>query len=538
MGAGASLALIAGLTACGGSSSPATPTGVDGPPAAAKPASNGTLAKVTWVPFAGEPRTLEIGQATAGYPEITIISNMCENLLRLQPDGSLAPGLTELPEHPDPLTYIFKVRSGPKFWDGKPVTAADVVYSLRQSSAPTAANAFWLLGVKSISQRGADQVVVKLSTPNVTLPDYLAMGAGIVAEKAYAVAKGKAYGSPAGGIMCSGPFKLGPWTRGRSLTVMRNPNYWDTAHAAHVDELEFRFIEDPTTLTSALLGGEVDGTFAAPVADLKRLAGSDAGTLTQGPSLQVLSLSVLAPTGPMADPRIRQALNLAVDRDAFAKTVGADAAEPVRSSILPATWSYNKTAFQQAYDALPGAKPDLPKARQLVQQAGTPKQPIVIATSAEPSLQPIAVYTQSVLKAIGLKSRVKVIPSFAQFLTLFYDPKARKGLDLIVNYNLAGMAEPLQLLASIALPTGLNNYNAYDDKKVAALIQRALASESEADRTKLITQADALYEQAPTSFMLAAPKTNVWQSKRIAGAPASWMYLTTPWGAALRPAQS
>src|SRR5262249_27837623 len=141
------------------------------------------------------------------------------------------------------------------------------------------------------------------------------------AEKAYVVAKGSAYGTPQGGVMCSGPFKFGSWVRGQSLTIVRNPHYWDTSLEPHVGQIKFAFISDPTTLTSALLSGAVDGTFASPPTDLARLQSSGAGSLTRGPSLQVASLSLSATRGPLANPQVREALNVAVDRSAFAKAV-------------------------------------------------------------------------------------------------------------------------------------------------------------------------------------------------------------------------
>jgi peptide/nickel transport system substrate-binding protein len=521
------LALGMALSACHGGAAPRAP-GVAG---------GGDVDKVVWVPYLGEPRSLDVGQVTAGYPEMTASSNMCDSLLRMRPDLSVTSGLAEAAGHPDPLTYVFRLRQGATFWDGKPVTAADAVFSLRRSIQPTAANAFFLSNVKAVDQRGADEIVIRLLTPEVSFPLYLASGAGTVAEQAYVEAKGSAYGTPEGGVMCSGPFRFGTWRRGTSMTMVRNDAYWDRSLLPHVRELELRFITDPATLTTALLTGEVDGTFGAPPADLDRLAGSPAGRLTQGPSLQVAGISVTATSGPLADPRIRRALSIAVDRTAFAKAVYAGAADPVHSAILPETWSYERPTFQAAYDALPGAAPEVDRARQLVKDAGSPAAELVIAASPDPTYQAIALYAQSIAKQIGLSARIKVYPSFAQYLSLFYDAKARQGIDAMVNINYTPVVEPLDFLASIALPTGLNNYNGYSDPKVTALIQRAQSSEAVADRARWITQADAIYEQAPTSVMLATIKINLWQSNRVTGAPANASYLSAPWGAMLRPVE-
>jgi peptide/nickel transport system substrate-binding protein len=526
------LVACAALTACGGSAS----TGSTSTQKAVK-GTSGQIATVTWAPLEGEPRSLAIGQVTAGYPEMTIASNLCDNVLRITPQGQIEPGLASLASHPNPLTYVFRMRSGPRFWNGHPVTAADAVFSLKQSLAPTAANDFFFTDVKSVNQMGSDEFVVHLVAPEVEFPDYLASDAGTVAEKAYVLAKGNAYGTPQGGVMCSGPFRFSSWARGQSLTIVRNNHYWDPVLEPHVATIKFVFINDPSTLTSALLSGGVDGTFAVPPNDVSRLAASSAGTLTQGPSLQIASVSLTATSGPLASPKVRQALNIAVDRRGVVKAIYAGAAEPDRSAILPPTWTYQQAVFQKAYNALPGASPDVSQGAALVKSAGFTGAPITIASSADPTLQPIALYIQSVANQIGLKAKIKTYASPAQFLTLFYDPKARQGIDAIININYTVIAEPLFFLSSVALPNGLNNYDKYSNPTVTKLITQASASNDQATQASLLTRADAIFEKAPNTIMLAVPRINLWQSKRITGAPANASYLSFPWGSLLRPAK-
>jgi peptide/nickel transport system substrate-binding protein len=533
------VALVIGAAGCGGSSntgsssSPASSTASTEAPAA----GNGELGKVTWVPLAGEPRSLAIGDSTAGYPELTIVPNLCESLLSMTPEGKLEPGLAELVGEPDPTTYVLKMKSGATFWDGKPVTAEDAVYSLEQSINPIAPNFFVLSDVKSVEQKGKDEVVVKLHAPNVAMPEYLASAAAIVGEKAVAEAKGKSYGTPQGGIMCSGPFEISSWKRGQSLTIVPTAHPWNTTYEPHVREVEFDFIEDPNTLSTSLLSGATDGTFAAPAASISSLESSGSGTLTQGPSLQVATLSITAEKGPLADPQVRQALNIAVDREAFAKAIFHGAAEPTHSAILPSTWTYEKATFEKANEALAGATPDVEKAKELVAEAGAEGEKFVIATPSVSNAEPIAIYLQQVAKEIGLEAELKVYPSLVQFLSLFYDPKARAGVDAIVNTNFTLVAEPLGFLSTMALPTGLNNYDGYNNPKVTALMEKALASKSEADRAKFATEADAIFETEPNNIMLAMPDTSLWQASGITGAPSNFSYESTPWAALLRPAK-
>ncbi len=538
----ASLAVALAAAGCGSSSSSSgtessSNASTTSETTAAPAAGNGQLGKVTWVPLAGEPRSLAIGDSTAGYPELTIVPNLCDSLLRAKSGGGVEPGLAELVGSPNPTTYVLKMGDKAKFWDGEPVTAADAVYSLEQSIAPTAANFFFFSDIKGVEAKGKDEIVIHLHAPDVALPDYLASPAAIVAEKKYAEEKGKSYGTPQGGIMCSGPFELGSWKRGQSLTIVPAAHYWDPAYEPHVKEVQFNFIEDPDTLSNSLSSGAVDGTFAAPAPSLSGLESNSGGTLVKGPSLQVASLAINAEKGPLADPQVREALNIAVDREGFAKAIYDGAAEPVHSAILPPTWTYEKPVFEAANEALPGATPEVEKAKELVKSAGAEGEKFVIATPSVSDAEPIAVYLKSVAEEIGLEAELKVYPSLVQYLSLFYEAKAREGVDAIVDINFTVVAEPLGFLASMALPTGLNNYDGYSNPKVTALLEKALAAKSEGARAKYATEADAIFEREPNNIMLAMPTINLWQKSGITGAPSDYSYESLPWAALLRPAE-
>src|SRR5262245_42705102 len=149
------------------------------------------------------------------YPENTADSLMCESLLRQAPDGALQPGLATV-THPNATTAVYTLRPGATFWDGHPVTPADVVYSLDRA-ADTKLGGFYTTvfqRVKSIAATGSDQVTITLKQPDYWLDGELASMPGIVIEKSVAQQQGKNYGTPAGKIMCTGPYALKSWTPG------------------------------------------------------------------------------------------------------------------------------------------------------------------------------------------------------------------------------------------------------------------------------------------------------------------------------------
>ena len=126
-----------------------------------------------------------------GYPEFTAESLMCESLLRQAPDGSLEPGLATV-SSPSPTTMVFTLRPGVRFWDGHPVTSADVVYSLDRQTNPQLGGFYGLSfnRVASITATGPAQVTIKLKQPDYWLQGELSSMAGIVIEKSFAEKQG------------------------------------------------------------------------------------------------------------------------------------------------------------------------------------------------------------------------------------------------------------------------------------------------------------------------------------------------------------
>src|SRR5262249_39158777 len=149
------------------------------------PAATGDTGAVTWATYR-EVGTLDPIQAF-DYPENTVITALCDSLLQQQPDGTTKPGLATKTETPDPLTLVFTINTDAKFWDGKNVTADDVVYSLNRNRNPKLAGFYGAVfqNVKSIAATGPNQVTIKLTKPDNWLQGELSQMPGIVLEKAY-----------------------------------------------------------------------------------------------------------------------------------------------------------------------------------------------------------------------------------------------------------------------------------------------------------------------------------------------------------------
>ncbi|MBB4980872.1 ABC transporter substrate-binding protein [Streptomyces nymphaeiformis] len=149
------------------------------------PAAKGELDTVRWN-LGTEPSSLD-WIYTYDCPPNTVIANVCESPLRLGPDFSVKPGLTEKIDRPDPKTWVYTIRQGVKFHDGSTVTAEDVAYSLNRHLDPDLGS-YWAnvyANVDSVEVSGAHQVTVRLTKPDVLFNQLLATPPGVVASKAY-----------------------------------------------------------------------------------------------------------------------------------------------------------------------------------------------------------------------------------------------------------------------------------------------------------------------------------------------------------------
>jgi peptide/nickel transport system substrate-binding protein len=496
---------------------------------ATTPAPSGDAGRITWALYR-EVGTLDPIQAF-DYPENTVDTALCDSLLRQQPDGTITPGLAEKAEHPNPTTLLLTLRSGPTFWDGKPVTAADAAFSLRRAADPKAGGFYpqVFARVASIAVTGDRQVTIKLKQPDYWLDGELSGMAGIVVEKAYVEREGKKFGTPAGGTMCSGPFKVKAWKPGSQLAVERNGDYWDSEHRARVAEIDFKGVPDDASLTSGFLTGAIDGSYQPPPTTYEQLKASANLTVTPGPSFATDALVISSLKGALGDVRVRQALSLAVDREAYIAALYHGQARMPRTLANPGTWGYGRSVFEADWNRLADPVRDVAKAKRLVQQAGASGKTIVIGMTSE-----IAVINSSATAlrqagaSIGLKVKLKAV-SAQSYINFFTDPKAREGIDAFPTVNYPDYADPAAFYATFALPGGSQNYDGYQDAAVTEALERARGTADPDARAKLVARAgDRLRAQLPW-IPMAAPSTLLVTSRKLTGAPSSFVYMGGSW---------
>lgn len=499
-------------------------------------AASGELESATWnLPF-GEPASLDPILAF-NYPENTVVANICEGLMMIEPDFSVVPNLAESFNTEDGQTYVYQLRQGVTFWDGTPMTAQDVVYSLSRHLDPEEGS-YWSSdavsgNMESIEATSESEVTITLKAPDWTFNSYMATPMGVVVSEEHRKATGEAYGTPQGGVMCTGPFSVDEWKSGQSITLAKNEAYWNTERTPKVNTLEIQFIVDPAAITNALVSGAIDGSYDVPLSAVSQLEAAGNGELILGKSLQMLAI-IATGDGPLGDPAVRKALWTATDQQALSETVFENTARPAVSLVPDGGWSFADEVFSSARDELPGAEANIEKAKEILADATADlSEPITIVYPTERSYYAdmISEFTRAG-KEIGLDVQPQGVPS-AQFGAFFSDPEARAGHGAFVTTNYMDVPDPLVFLRTIVQEGGSQNFSGYSNPEIEELLAKAEATSDETERAELTAEIEALAMADMPWLPVVDPAVRLFMSDRITGVPASFAYLYYPWAADL-----
>ena len=387
------------------------------------------------------------------YPENTAVSLMCESLLKQSPDGGIGPGLATL-STPSPTKFVFTIQPGAKFWDGHPVTPADVVYSLDRANNAKLGGFYTLVfsRVASIAATGSNQVTITLKQPDYWLQGELASMPGIIIEKAFAEKQGKKYGTPSGSIMCTGAYKFKSFVPGVGVTAVPNPSYWQPSVKPLVSQIIIKGVASDTTLTAGLTTGAIQGTYTSGgLSTLRQLETNSAVTIYKGQGWSTDAFIVDSTKGVLGDVRVREALSMALNRQAIINNVFKGAGLLPRWLSNPGVFGYGKSVFDKAYNASPVLPYNLAKAKQLVKAAGAVGKTFAIGTSSEISNIAQGGATGRA-DAIGLKTVLKSVS--AQNHQLLHRPQGSVGVDGFLTVNYGDYADPAAPAVDARHPPG------------------------------------------------------------------------------------
>lgn len=295
-----------------------------------------------------------------GWIEQAYLSyQVLDNLTSLDADHKVVPWLaTAWKQSADGLTWTFTLKKGVNFTDGTPVTAAAVAYNFDYwVKGGNSTAKVWLDGYYSSAKAVDDQTLqVNLSKPYPRLADNLSQGYfGIQSQHALETrTKEQNCEAPIG----SGAFVVKKWNRGQDIILTRNDKYtsWpaNAEHTgpAYVDEVDWKFVADPTTRVAALQSGQVDAIYDVPAIQWKTLKAGGFQLdkyVTPGRPQQI---SFNTQQGPFTDEKVRQAFAYSLNRKQIVDTIGQGVI-PVEGNggVSQATPGYStKAADWYSYD--------------------------------------------------------------------------------------------------------------------------------------------------------------------------------------------
>lgn len=389
----------------------------------------------------------------------------------------------------DDTTWEFKLRPNVAFHNGAPMTAEDVKFSIERAMEKTGPRTFrsYLKTVDSVRAPDPSTVLIKTKEIDPTLPDNL----GLIAILPRSVGKDASEESFESGksAIGTGPYRYVDWLRGQRVTLAAYDKYWGAKEPW--SKVTFQFIPKEAARASALLAGSVDLIDGASAGLVEAFQRNDKVELASTTSYMMNYLHLdrfrsnspfvagndgqpLA-KNPLNDKRVRQALSLAINREAINKFVMKGDAEPTFQFVPPGYFGYD------ASTKVPAADPA--RAKALLSEAGYPDGfRISLHCSNDRYLNDARVCEAigQMLTQAGIKADVKTLP-FAVFQTRSLtggqngEPEFSLGMYGIGS-GIGDSLQPMQLtVASFdrTLGMGVNNRGRYSNKELDALLTKA-----------------------------------------------------------------
>jgi peptide/nickel transport system substrate-binding protein len=294
------------------------------------------------------------GASSAAEPTQLVGKNVYDTLVKREGDKIQASLATDW-ERPDEKTWVFTLRSGVKFHDGKQVTATDAKASLERLAGTVEAPLAPLWeSLDSVDDTDERTLTIKTKEPLGTMLPNLTLMFVLPADK---LGDKGFFRKPVG----SGPFKVESFVPSQSLKLTSNADYWDGA--PKLKGLEFRYIPEDSTRLTSLENGEVQATWTITADQLSQLEGNEDVALETTTSYTYYFNWFNCSREPFTDPNVRRAMWHAVDVEAMAKDLFLGTVELMKAPISSSVFGY---APQEPYQY------DPERARKLLADAGHP----------------------------------------------------------------------------------------------------------------------------------------------------------------------
>jgi len=507
--------------------------------------------------FRAEPTTFNRLVASRAAEQLMTLLTQA-TLLRVDPvSHQVEPRLaTTWTSSPDKLTWTLKLRDGVEFSDGVPFTAADVVFTfeaLYDSRLASDVASGYLIGGKPLVVRAVDDHTITLTFPSPFGPGLRILD-GLPILPRHKLAAALAAGTlretwgrsaPPSDVVGLGPFVLAENTPGQALRFTRNPHYWATDDRGralpYLDEVDIEIVPSQDAEMLRLESGDVDVTndFIRPedIAPLRALASQGQVSLDEGgvgvdPSalwFDLASESKVAKDRPwLQRDEFRQAISLAVDRQAIVDSVYLGLGVPIVGPITP--------GFGDWYSAkIPVPTPDLPRAKALLaaigltdrrvdgaltDTAGKPVRFTLLTQKGKTERERTASLLAAQLKRIGIVVDVVTLDTKSLVEHLMAD-----DYDAIYYGPLVASTDPADSPQFWMSSGSFHFWNLHEAGKPATaweaqiddLMRRQTASTDDGERHRIFATVQQVFADHLPALYFAVPKVTVAVGSRVRG---------------------
>ena len=352
-------------------------------------------------------------QSTIG---LSLFNNVYDALTSIARDGSIEPRIAQSwDSSPDAKVWTFKIRPNIRFHDGTTLTAEDVLATYQAiQKDPTSPIRLYLNKIEKFEIVGDDAIRFTLKQPYAPFPRQVSM-IFIVPKAAYERMGAAEFGRrPIG----SGAFRLKEWNKDDRIVLTANPDYW--GGAPRIPTIVFRPVPAEASRASALLSGELDVVPALPPALVARLSSAPGVDIVMNPTNRVMYLGFNTKDAVLGNLKLRQAIDMAINREAITKRLLAGAGQPMGQLASPVVFGYDAAIKPTGFDPA--------RARQLVKESGYAGQPIQMPypNNTYPMADQIMQSIAASLKDVGVNVELQGM-QYSAFFPLWSGDKLRSA---------------------------------------------------------------------------------------------------------------
>jgi peptide/nickel transport system substrate-binding protein len=461
-------------------------------------------------------------------------------LLGLEPLMQSGPGQQPVPclaaeyHSPDARTFIYRIRSGVRFWDGTPLTIEDVVFSLQLHTDPNQNSqlGFEYDNVASIRATGPDEVTIKLKQPDAIFA-YTPAFTGILSKR-YFQAHASSIGTPGTLNMGTGAFRFAEFVPQQSVTLVRNEHYWGVKPS--IETLRVTTILDDNTRLLAAQSNQIDAAFYLPLSQVSQWQATPGWDVSLPSEHATTYFAMNVTKKPIEDVRVRRAIAHSINREGIGRAAYGGFGTPGIAltpqisfqGILP------DSEIKIAYQKLNLYPYDLDAARRELAQSSTPNgftldTPLTYG-EGETTTGLAAQILASDLKKIGINVTLKQVPA-AEADDIRFNDKPPISVDEFVPDTSDPIAIPKLIVPAAGAVKGGLNTAQYTSPRAQALIDKARATVDLTARARVTLQLLTLLQQDLPYAAAYHPAEALGLSTKFAFPDYFYLWYLTPWWA-------